>query len=429
MISIMTVILNMSITASYAALGVIGLRLLLRRAPRGFSYALWLAVLVRLAVPVSFSSPFGFLQFLQPDAQTTGVMKYVPSPIHKPLTSTDGLAASFPPASPEGSIDPIQLWLTVMGYIWAAGAIVLLVHAVISYLRIGHKLKTATLLRDNIYETDRIAAPFVYGLIKPRIVIPVGLSEDERMHVLAHEQRHIRRLDHLIKPLGYAALIVHWFNPLIWLSYALMNKDMEMSCDEHVIKKLSREAKAGYSRTLLALSVKRQGWMPRGPLAFGESHVATRIKHILRYKKPNAGVLALCCMAVFLFITGFSVDPAAEKGVPPQEIGKLAADWANALKTRDGEPRYNMMSNAMKDRFRQEQIARSGENWNFNIGSSSPWVIDYAIVQNGQTARITYFEATSEPAAYQSEEILTFGTENGRAVIVDYQMVYEDKKS
>lgn len=437
MTALFTAVLNMSITASYVALAVMVIRLLFRKAPKVFSYALWLAVLLRLVSPFSFHSAFSFFSFLKTNAQaSTGAMEYVPHQIGlMPTPAVDVgsgginqvINSSLPPAEPAASVNSIQIIMEIAGMIWVVGMVILLVYGIISYLRVIHNVRTATLVKGNIFETDRIATPFLCGFIKPKIYVPVGLNDNELSYIVAHEQTHIRRRDYLIKPFAFFVLIVHWFNPVMWVSFAFMSKDMEMSCDESVIKKMGSEIKSSYSNSLLSLSLKRSSFFVGSPLAFGESHVHSRIKNVLNYKKPASGVVAAACLVILVFIVGFTANPAKKQDLSANQTEKLAAVWANALHTRDGAPRYEMMSEGMKEQFKQEQIARSGKNWNFNIGVSSPWVVDYEVKMNGRTAYITYFSKTSEPASYKTEEILTFGKENGKLVVANYQTVYEDK--
>lgn len=429
MTEIFTAILNMSITASYVALAVIAIRLLLNKVPKVFSYALWSAVLIRLLFPFSFNSVFSFFSVINHTTQTnTGAIEYVPRNIglvQNPAVD-HFVNSSLPSATPTANTNTIPI-MDIAGIIWAAGVAALLIYSIISYIKVISNVKTATLIRDNIFETDRISTPFVFGFIRPKIYVPAGISPNELSYILAHEQTHIKRLDYLIKPFAFLVLIVHWFNPLMWLSFALMSKDMEMSCDESVLKKMGCDVKGSYANSLLSLSVKRSRLLSGSPLAFGESSIKSRIKNVLHYKKPALWVVAAACIVTLIVIIGFTANPAEEQELSVNNIDKLATVWANALKTRDGKPRYEMMAEGMKERFKQEQIARSGENWNFNIGVSSPRVIDFKVKINGRTAHITYLTTTSEPAFYKSEETLTFGKEKGELVVADYQTVFKDK--
>jgi len=273
-----TTILNMSITASYVAIGVIFVRILLKKVPKIFSYTLWSVVFFRLIFPFSFTTTFSFLGLLNVNSQNTeGVLEYVSHDIglrqiptvQSSINSFDSAAnSSLPLATPIASVNPMQIWMNLLSLIWIAGIVVLLSYSVLSYLKIKRKLLTATLVKDNIYESDQISTAFVCGFIQPKIYVPVGVRGADLSYVLEHERTHIRRKDYLIKPVAFFVLILHWFNPLIWLSFALMSRDMEMSCDESVLQKMGQDAKGGYSNALLTLSVKRSGHFAASPLAF-----------------------------------------------------------------------------------------------------------------------------------------------------------------
>ncbi|ASA25823.1 M56 family metallopeptidase [Paenibacillus donghaensis] len=433
-----TAILNMTITASYVAAAVMVIRLFLNKAPKIFSYVLWLAVLIRLVLPFSFPSAFSFLSFLTPTSRTgTGALEFVPSTLGlmlQPAVDTgvglvnQAVNTSLPAGTPTASVNPMTIIMEIAGMVWVIGMVVLLLYFVVSYFKITSNLKTATLVSGNIYETDRITTPLVCGFIKPKIYVPLGLSDHELSYIVAHEQVHIRRLDYLVKPFAWLLLSVYWFNPLMWVSFNLMSKDMEMSCDEKVIASMGQEVKLSYSKSLLSLSVRSSGFSLGRPLAFGESHIQARIRNVLSYRKPRAPVTAAACVFSLICILGFTANPQGTPGIPLKTMENHAAVWANALIIRDGEPRYEMMSETMREKFKQEQIARSGEDWNYNIGVSSPWVVTFEVKIEDHTAHITYFTQTSEPASYLSEEAVTFGRVEGEVVVVGYESVYEDVK-
>lgn len=337
-----TTILNMSITASYVAVGVILVRILLRKAPKIFSYALWVVVLFRLICPFSFTTAFSFLGMLNVDSQNNaGVLEYVPNDIGFMQTPTvqSGIGSldstvnsSLPQATPIASVNPMQIWMDVLSIIWLAGIVVLLLYSVISYIKIRRQLLTATLVKDNIYESDQIGTAFVCGFIHPKIYVPVGVREADLSYILEHERTHIKRKDYLIKPFAFFALILHWFNPLIWLSFALMSRDMEMSCDESVLQKMNPGAKGGYSSSLLTLSVKRNGVFAANPLAFGECHVKARVKNILNYKKPRFWMVAFSIVIVTAVGIGLMADPKAEGIIGgADEPGVVIAETDNII--------------------------------------------------------------------------------------------------
>lgn len=311
MSSYFIVILNMSLTASYVALGVIIARMLLKKAPKIFSYALWAIVLFRLVSPFSFESSFSLIPgkteaisqdiiYSQNPAITTGIGMV-------DNVANQSIQFSLPPVKPWNSVNPMGIVMEIAAFIWMLGIALLLSYGMISYLRLKHRLSTATLVYENVYETDRIKTPFVLGFIKPKIYIPTELSESELNYILKHEKTHIRRLDYIIKPVAFLALILHWFNPLIWLSYFLMVKDMEMSCDESVMKQSSSDIRANYANSLLSLSAKQSGLL--SPLAFGESSLKSRIKNVLNYKKPAFWVTIVAIAVVLVVSVGFMANP------------------------------------------------------------------------------------------------------------------------
>ncbi|GAB6155473.1 hypothetical protein JCM17380_42240 [Desulfosporosinus burensis] len=305
-------VLNMSITASYVILFVLLARLLLKKAPKIFSYSLWAVVLFRLICPVSFSSTLSFLGFLK-----TNNMEHIPADIAMmtQLKVNVGLYnvnqvinSSLPAANPAASANPIQIILFIISVLWVLGILSLLVYSVVSYLLLKRKVGTAIRIKDNIYECEGIQFPFVLGIIKPRIYLPLGFSEAERGYILKHEEIHIRRFDYLMKPLAFLVLCIHWFNPLVWLSFILMTKDMEMSCDERVIKELGTNLKKDYSSSLLSVAAKRN-IIGGSLLAFGESNTKSRIKNVLNYKRPVFGVVLLAGVVILVISVGLMANP------------------------------------------------------------------------------------------------------------------------
>ena len=311
-------ILNMSITASIAALAVILARILLKRAPKIFSYMLWGVVLFRLVAPFSIESPFslmpdssnGIPQFAvysqAPDIQVMLAGPKVSVAIsanREIIILADSGNICIGNATPmETAAASIINIVRVAGYIWLAGFASLILYAAAGYVRLKRLVRYATLVRDNIFESDKVKTPFVLGLIRPKIYFP--LCHAHRDYILLHEQTHIRRRDYLIKPIAYAALALHWFNPLIWVSYLLMTKDMEMSCDEAVLRRISADIRGEYSTCLLNCSVNKGSLLY--PLAFGESSVKERVLNVLSFKRPKLWVSALSVMAVLVVFVGFT---------------------------------------------------------------------------------------------------------------------------
>ncbi len=318
-------ILNMSITASYVIAAVLVIRLLIRKAPKKYSYLLWSAVGFRLCCPISFQSIFslfslGLFHMTQAQSASAAMLEYVPQNIARASQPqvTVGIPAAnavigemLPAATPAVSVNPMQIWIAVGTAVWCAGILTFLLYGVISYIRLRRRMASAVLLEENIYQSDNVRSPFILGLFRPKIYIPFGLDDRTRRYVLAHEQYHIRRLDHIIKPLAFLLLAVHWFNPLCYLAFYLMGKDMEMSCDEKVLAGEGNIRKA-YSTSLLSFASNRRFPSP-SPLAFGETGVKSRIKNVLHWKRPKVWVTlaaAALCVAV---VAACAANPAQPK--------------------------------------------------------------------------------------------------------------------
>ena len=299
-----SLVLGMSGTASVVVLLVLLARLALRRAPKRFSYALWAVVLFRLLCPLSLESAFSLLPsagivptagYGGQQAQVVQIQTGLPDldrPVNDfflrhPYQGTPDLpeyAETIPsPVIPQTGDAPD--WRTVPAAVWLAGITALLGWSVLSLLRLRRSLQEAVPLAGEagVWTAGRAPSPFVLGLLRPRIYLPAGLPASERDYILLHERTHIRRLDHIFRALAWLAAVVHWFNPLVWLAFQLAGKDMEMSCDEAVLRKIGRDVRADYSTSLLRLSTG--GNLPVGPLAFGDSGPKSRIKNVLNYKK------------------------------------------------------------------------------------------------------------------------------------------------
>lgn len=309
--SVFLSVLNMSVTASLVAVAVIIARLPLKKSPKVFSYALWSAVLFRLVCPFSFSSRLSLLGFMPSSQAGSAPARYIPEDagmIKLPLVDiafkriNAAFGSSIPPAAaPLAKLNPMDILIFLGALIWLTGMAVMLVYAAITYLRLKRRISTATLVSENIYESDLIRSPFVCGFVKPKIYLPLSLTGEEREYILLHEKTHIQRLDYIVKLVAFLVLALHWFNPIMWLCFSLMTRDMEMSCDERVIQKTSGLKVTSYSRSLLALASQKKMPAP-GPLAFGESNVKARIKNLLDYKKP-AFWLIITSIAIVAVLT------------------------------------------------------------------------------------------------------------------------------
>ena len=309
MANIFQKILSMTLSASVVILAVIVLRFVLSGAPRKWSYLLWTVVGFRLCCPVSLRSAFSLfsavpseIRLFHPIAGNQSVTA-VPSIVQRTL-SAPVRPVEMTTFEPLRTVD----WFTVCGWIWLAGAAVMLLWGIIRYFRLKSLLLDAVRIDTNVFETDRMDSPFILGLVRPKIYLPVGLEGSRRRYVLAHERFHLRRGDHWGKFLAFIILSVHWFNPLCWLSFCLMNRDLEISCDEHV---LSNGTAAGtdYSDSLLSFAAPRRFAIP-GPLGFGESDVSRRVKNVLRWKRPKSWVTILALLLSVGTLAACATNPA-----------------------------------------------------------------------------------------------------------------------
>lgn len=310
-------VLNMSITAGWLVLAVLVLRLLLRKAPKAFAVALWALVGLRLLLPFSVESSVS----LVPSSETVPpTILYEKHPtIHSGIPAVNSavnpvISQSLSPNMGD-SVNPMQVITFVAANIWVLGMVIMLCYLLISYLRLRWQVRESVKLRDNIRLCDRVASPFILGIIRPRIYLPSTLNETEQDYVIAHELAHLKRKDHWWKPLGYLLLCVHWFNPLLWAGYILLCRDIELACDEKVIRRLGSDAKKPYCETLLRCSVKRSR-IAACPLAFGEVGVKQRIKGILNYRKPALWILIVAVLATTALAVCFLTDPKDEPKSP-----------------------------------------------------------------------------------------------------------------
>ena len=301
-------ILNMSITSTYVILFIILIRFFFKKAPKIYSYSLWSVVLLRLTIPFSFESIFSLIRIntkaIPEDIIYTGLPQ-----INSGITAIDRVVNNSLPAPVIGaSVNPMQIWISIGGAIWILGLIALIIYSIVTTIKLSKKLKSAIHISDNIYENNVIKTPFVFGLINPKVYLPKALSEIEKGYIIKHEQTHIERYDHIIKFVAFIVVSIHWFNPLVWLSFFLMTEDMELSCDEKVIKELGSSIKKDYSTSLLSLSTGRR-IIGGSPLAFGENNTKGRIKNILNYKKPEFWVGTLAIIVIVAVSIGLLSNP------------------------------------------------------------------------------------------------------------------------
>ena len=325
-------VLKMNITAAIVFAAVVIIRLLLKKAPKKWSYMLWAAVGFRLVCPVSFQSFFSIFNAIRPISSrqiivTDTASAPLPSVPVTPPAVNDLPSVTVPPVSSPGAETGIGL-MQVLTVIWLVGIGLMLFWGIFASLRLSSRLSGAVRYRDNIFFSDRVDSPFVFGLIRPRIYIPFGLERREVETVLAHEQAHIMRLDHVVKLVSYLILCVHWFNPLVWVAFGLMTKDMEMSCDERVLRSGIADGVA-YSETLLALAVKKSFPTPC-PIGFGESGVKTRIKNALVWRRPGRIIAVIVPVIALAVLCACSLDARTEKEADVSgEYGIWSVEYAS----------------------------------------------------------------------------------------------------
>ena len=307
-------LLNLSISASWLVLAVLVLRLGSKRSPKWMNVLLWGIVALRLVLPFSIESALSLI----PSAETVSpaAVQFDPAP-----TITSGVSvidnAVNPSLSehfaavPGMSVNPLYVWTEIAGWVWLIGLGAMLLYALVSYLRLRRRVSVSLPIQENIYLCDAISSPFILGIVKPRIYLPSGLDEVQRQNVLAHEQAHLARYDHWWKPLGFALLAVYWFNPLLWLAYALLCRDIELACDERVIRTMDKSAVKTYSTVLLACSMPHKAVISC-PLAFGEVGVKERVRNALHYKKPAFWVVAASAIVCIAVAVCFLTNPEHE---------------------------------------------------------------------------------------------------------------------
>ena len=330
-------VVNMSISAGWLVLAVLALRLILKKAPNWVNVLLWGIVAIRLICPFSIESALSLI----PSTETISpeiMMDWTPeiSTGIEPLDQVVNpvISTSFAPQG-MASANPLQILIPVAANLWLLGVLILLAYTAISYLTLRNKLRTAVILRDNIFQCETVSSPFVLGILKPRIYLPYTMDGKYLSHVVAHEKAHIRRKDHWWKPLGFLLMTVYWFNPLMWVAYILLCRDIELACDEKVIAELENDQRADYTQALVTCAVNRR-MIAACPLAFGEVGVKDRVKSIMNYRKPTFWIivtaLVVCVVVAVCFLTDpnpsreFSMNGNNVSGLDPKAIVERIMD-------------------------------------------------------------------------------------------------------
>lgn len=311
-------VVNMSITGSYVILAVLLLRLLLKKAPKKYAYLLWSVVGFRLCCPVTFQSVFSLFSlkpFDMTKAQRSGgeTLNYIVpggsgtafSQATTGIPSANAVLYDNLPAT--AATDPKPLVITVLAYVWFAVCIAFLLYGILSYMKLHRQMANAVLLEKDVYQSDKIPSPFILGIIRPKIYLPFGLDEEMQTYVLMHEKYHIKKLDYLVKPFAFLLLALHWFNPLCWLAFTCMGRDMEMRCDEKVLSGKGN-IKKQYSTALLSFAANRRFPAP-SPLSFSESGVKGRIKNVLSWKQPKLWLSILVALLCTMLLIACAANP------------------------------------------------------------------------------------------------------------------------
>lgn len=320
-------LVNLSISASWLILAVLVLRVVLKKAPKWVMPLLWGVVALRLVCLFSIESALSLI----PSAETipSEIVTETREPVLYEQATLDIVTNPTLPSAAEVPVgvsrQQAQVDFNIYSVLWLAGMAALLVHALVSAGKLKRKLATAILLRDNIYESEFVDSPFVFGVVKPNIYLPMHMDEETAAYVIAHERAHLARRDHWWKVLGYLVLALHWFNPLVWLAYILFCRDIELACDEKVVKGLDGAARADYSQALLSCAAPGRA-VAACPLAFGEGNIKTRVKSALHYKKPAFWVAAAAVLAVVIMAVCFLTNPKSERG---------SLVWAQKLNAAD----------------------------------------------------------------------------------------------
>lgn len=303
-------LLNISITASYLVLAIILLRMIFKKAPKSIVCALWFLVAIRLVCPFSFESMLSLVPSVETVPQD---ILYAEQPaIHSGIpflnsTVNPMISESLAPHTGD-SVNPIQIITYSASLVWVIGMMIMMLYTVLSYLRIQKRVKEGVRSGDNIWLSDHIETPFILGIIRPRIFLPSAMSDEDMKYVVAHERAHLSRHDHLWKPFGFLLLTVHWFNPIMWIAYGLLCRDIEYACDEKVIREMGVEHKKFYSYALINCSISRK-IISACPLAFGEVGVQSRIKSVLHYKKPTLWIIITALVLSLVVAIAFLTNP------------------------------------------------------------------------------------------------------------------------
>lgn len=407
-------ILNLSYSASWLILAVLIVRLLLKKAPKWINCLLWALVAVRMILPFSLESAMSLLpskEVLPADIQSTDV-PHIESGIYAINNTVNPVIADTLAPAEVSSVNPMQVVVSVLCIVWVAGILAMTLYAFISFVKIKRSVREAAILEKGIMECDDVKSPFILGILRPVIYVPSGMDSETLELVLAHEKAHMKRCDYIWKPLGYALLSVYWFNPLSWIAYILLCRDIESACDEKVIRDKSSDYMAAYSQALLDCSIQRRR-IAACPVAFGETGVKMRIKNVLSYKKPAFWIilasLAVCVVLAVCFLT----DPKKDETISeaPAEVEIPTADDADNSNTVNlDDEAESVLGEDPADAAMSESVEENG----FDEEGS------YDLPDN-ETDGYTYDYYSEDSSVYIEQDNAT-----GKSMIVDGVKVYPE---
>ena len=422
-------ICNMSLTATYCIAAVILLRFLLRKQPKIFSYLLWSVVLFRLLCPISVTGSYSLLRMDTDMISQENLSGFKGARIVALLNRDSVMDGDMPEVNGDGindirdvaaesgfyqreAAELLHKIFTVGGWIWLAGAALLIGYSVWTTLRFRKYLQGASQVENNVFEMVGLATPFVFGIARPQIYLPAHIQAEERKFVLEHEYVHVARKDYLVKILAWGTVCIHWFNPMVWLAYKLMEKDMEMSCDEGVIRKLGYDVRKEYSNALLSLSCDRLK-LGGCPIAFGEGAVKSRVQNILSYHKKAVAAIVLSIILSCAAVVGLSMNPvSAADGTTLDEQIQFVTDYANAFCDRNGNELVGLYVDV--DTAFENIFVLDYADEEYTFGFSSPWpdefrfLVDEENNRDGGKAEIWYYAWTSDPHIAVWKEELEF---------------------
>lgn len=456
-------VFHMSLVSSYIIAVVFFIRLLLTRAPKLFSYLLWGIVFIRLICPLSFESVISLVparvnevRFEQLVPQVSGNVSENTQTHTAPKENLyDPIYDAVADQSPHLSVNGI------LAILWIGTAAGLLLYNILSLMALRRKLTDAEPIDRNIYISGHIRTPFVIGLFRPAVYLPAGLTDEEEEYVIRHERVHISRRDYLVKAAAFFITCIHWFNPLVWIAFILMSRDMEMACDERVLREMGNTIKKDYSNSLLSMAIHENGVLS-APLAFGENAVKSRVKNVLRYKKPAFGLILFVTVLCAVSACGLLTDPkgntataentigaenttaaentalavntaAAETSAPktsaPKTPEALAEAWAKAFTDRDGEQISKLLADQKKFEELGGEVLDDGSYF-FGWSSPWPWEDDYQIVMGPENSMVIYYNANvSDPHITVWRNDITYTESGGGYLVSDVRFTQYDSVS